>query len=472
MVIPNFATLWQSMPGATALKRRLIRGLAGGLLLFGASSVVAWSDHASLVWPLVRVLPDLTDQSVPAETLESFVKAESEGLARMLEAQEQWSRRHLADYRKRPSSLRFDPRSQRPVTDFLEAIRVNPTLEYPLYRQLTSEDRLEDAGRLQFSDLSFLTPGVSHREVEYVPLLPGQAVAVAHVVASASDEPDFGIDVGLFSDNQTAFGARYGFGPQPFGNPNLDYGSQAPFHMGFYHLDWLVRTVQPQLLQTYPAWRIALYERLAQFAFDTGHPYWGWRFAGWALHYIGDLTQPYHAQPLPGVSTMKALWLVVSGGTADAIQLVSNRHGVLESYQHQRLTRPMQQGQWSDPLLQTIAEPEEVPSYHWSIIRGALTASSVAAGAGLDTRLETTMPVHLVSDPSFEWVGSGLESELIERLEAEVGADAMAEFDQTLMQQMGRFSRYARAWLQWTLAAQETAEKKDAQGDGNPVLGP
>lgn len=72
------------------------------------------------------------------------------------------------------------------------------------------------------------------------------------MIASANDEPDFGMDIGLFADNGTDFGQRYGFGQQPFGNPNLDYGSQAPFHMGFYHLDWLTRTAQPSLLRTYP----------------------------------------------------------------------------------------------------------------------------------------------------------------------------------------------------------------------------
>ena len=95
-----------------------------------------------------------------------------------------------------------------------------------------------------------------------------------------------------------------GFGIQPFGNPNLEYSSQAPFHMGFYHLDWLTRTAQPSLLRTYPLWRIALFGELAELAFSTGHDYWGWRFLGWGLHYVGDLTQPYHAIPLPGVGTV------------------------------------------------------------------------------------------------------------------------------------------------------------------------
>ena len=65
---------------------------------------------------------------------------------------------------------------------------------------------------------------------------------------------------------------------------------------------------------------------------------------GWALHYIGDLTQPYHTEPLPGVSPLSALWSVITGRTDEVIQLVSNRHGVIESYQYRRMADLMDQG--------------------------------------------------------------------------------------------------------------------------------
>ena len=81
--------------------------------------------------------------------------------------------------------------------------------------------------------------GVTQNGQDLRTLAAGDPVTIAEVIASASDEPDFGMDVGLYEDNGTAFGAVYGFGETPFGNDNLDYGSQAPFHMGFSHLDWL-----------------------------------------------------------------------------------------------------------------------------------------------------------------------------------------------------------------------------------------
>ena len=131
---------------------------------------------------------------------------------------------------------------------------------------------------LAWSEMSFLGGGTSQLAARYWALAPSEPVSIAEVIASANDEPDFGMDVGLFADNGTDFGQRYGFGIQPFGNPNLEYSSQAPFHMGFYHLDWLTRAAQPSLLRTYPLWRIALFGELAELAFSTGHDYWGWRF--------------------------------------------------------------------------------------------------------------------------------------------------------------------------------------------------
>jgi hypothetical protein len=49
-------------------------------------------------------------------------------------------------------------------------------------------------------------------------------------------------------------------------------------------------------------YRAAFYARLAQGAFKTGHPYWGYRFLAWSIHYIQDVTQPWHTVLVPGIS--------------------------------------------------------------------------------------------------------------------------------------------------------------------------
>ena len=48
----------------------------------------AWSDHASLVWPLLRSQPELIHQTVAAEPLDAFLAAEQAGIAETLEAVE------------------------------------------------------------------------------------------------------------------------------------------------------------------------------------------------------------------------------------------------------------------------------------------------------------------------------------------------------------------------------------------------
>ena len=94
-------------------------------------------------------------------------------------------------------------------------------------------------------------------------------------------------------------GARYGFGTQPFGDARFEYSSQAPFHIGYYHESALIYRAAPFLARTYPEMRVQQYLGLARFAFESGHDYWGYRFLGWALHYVQDLTQPYHSKALP-----------------------------------------------------------------------------------------------------------------------------------------------------------------------------
>ena len=46
----------------------------------------AWSDHASLVWPLLRSQPALTQQTVEAEPLDAFLAAQQAGIAATVEA--------------------------------------------------------------------------------------------------------------------------------------------------------------------------------------------------------------------------------------------------------------------------------------------------------------------------------------------------------------------------------------------------
>ena len=433
--------------------RRLV-GLITTLLMLQSTVVHAWSDHASLAWPLLRVMPEVQNaEPLRVETLSEFVVAERTAIAELLAQHEDWALQNLEHYAALPTELVFDPAAADADLEiaFLNAIRINPTRSYQPYRQLMSfEPKTAQETLIAVSELTFLQGTIASNDSRYVSLASGDFVSAAAVVSTASDEPDFGLDIGLYADNGTEHGKRYGFGNQPFGNPNLEYGSQAPFHMGFYHLDWLTSLAQPGLLQTYPLYRTELYRKLAVLAFSTGHDYWGWRFMGWGLHYVGDLAQPYHAVPLPDTGILESLWIVATGKTGEALQLVSNRHGVIEAFQKAIVAQALVRQDWTQSTLQEVARLSPSAAWAQNTLIDELTLDSAAGAAGLDRALVKYAPPKLVSDPAFEFSQSPEEAAILAAIAAQ-GDDAEAGLTASLNQQMQRFSFFAQAWIRGIL---------------------
>ena len=433
--------------------RRLV-GLITTLLILQSTVVHAWSDHASLAWPLLRVMPEVQNaEPLRVETLSEFVVAERTAIAELLAQHEDWALQNLEHYAALPTELVFDPAAADADLEiaFLNAIRINPTRSYQPYRQLMSfEPKTAQETLIAVSELTFLQGTIASNDSRYVSLASGDFVSAAAVVSTASDEPDFGLDIGLYADNGTEHGKRYGFGNQPFGNPNLEYGSQAPFHMGFYHLDWLTSLAQPGLLQTYPLYRTELYRKLAVLAFSTGHDYWGWRFMGWGLHYVGDLAQPYHAVPLPDTGILESLWIVATGKTGEALQLVSNRHGVIEAFQKAIVAQALVRQDWTQSTLQEVARLSPSAAWAQNTLIDELTQDSAAGAAGLDRALVKYAPPKLVSDPAFEFSQSPEEAAILAAIAAQ-GDDAEAGLTASLNQQMQRFSFFAQAWIRGIL---------------------
>ena len=129
------------------------------------------------------------------------------------------------------------------------------------------------------------------------------------------------------------------------------------------------------------------------------------------------------------------------------MQLVSNRHGVIESYQYQRLTRALEAGQWSVPLLKAISDHPDTTDVAYESFVMALTADSVAAAADFDAAIECNMPARFVSDPDFEWTGSGFEQSIVQRVADEQGEPAIADLDAAVIAQLSRFSAVASRWI-------------------------
>src|SRR6056297_1495165 len=118
-------------------------------------AAAAWSDHSSLLWPLVREMPEMQEATLRVETLESFIAAQGRGLEVLLAQHERQSRQVFAHYAPRPDALAFRAEADDPRRAFLHALRVNPTLPYRPYTQLTVEDAPGEE-MLDWSRLSFL----------------------------------------------------------------------------------------------------------------------------------------------------------------------------------------------------------------------------------------------------------------------------------------------------------------------------
>jgi len=332
------------------------------------ASAQAWTHHAWGTWLSLQVLPDVrAEAAVRAEPLEKFLIEQGPVLETILQQEEQWARAKVRNYPARPEILayRFDPQASPAELRrrFLMALRVNPHVPLPLaVQQMPWANPSNPTKRVALSAQEVsLKPSEAGPARQYLALQEGEAVSVLDVLATASDEPDDGLDTGLWLDSGTEHGKLYGFGRQPWGyGAHQDFG-EAPFHMGFFHESAATYASSTGLRRALPEYRMHLWQTLARHALVNGHPYWGWRFAGWAMHYAQDMTQPYHVRWLPSSGTVGVLWMNLldfaglSAARAQALQRASVRHAWFEQYQQQSLLTPLQKGEWEHPNLKPFS---------------------------------------------------------------------------------------------------------------------
>lgn len=360
--------------------------------------VYPWSNHRHSTRLILQNTEGLDlNRSVQVETLEAFLKEESAGLALLLESQEKFLREKYPDYLPRPDELRFQPENLKTDRElrkaFFEALRMNPNVPAGYYVQVNPDETPAPAySRTKLT--IFGDPEWLHK-YKVRALRPGMKVKASEVLETASDEPDYGYDIGLYEDNETAHGEKYRFGLQPFGNPKLEYSSQAPFHMGFYHESSVIYTFAPYMKHTMPEMRIVQCMDLARFAFKTGHDYWGFRFLGWGLHYIQDLTQPYHSRMVPGSSALSVIGAYTASAVgADGpingiIDQVSHRHLSIEHYQYGMARSVMRKKDFEHPLVQAFRKHNETDApFDENYTRKVLTYEAESYADDLDEAIE------------------------------------------------------------------------------------
>jgi len=428
------------------------------LTLCTTGPALAWSNHALASYRAFEGMPEVAKAAaVPAEPLESFLAAQAQPIAQLLAQQDAWAQAQLPHYPPLPAPLRFDaqvakqgPKALR--TAFLTALRVSPESRLALYIQPDPWATAPQAEPLAHDTVSALPArdkdGGGH---QFIRLRPGEAVAPLAVLASASDEPDYGMDVNLWEDNPSAWGRRYGFGKIPFGNPNLEFTTQGPFHMGFYYESPLIYMAASFLKRTYPLLRIHQYRGLSELAFRNGHPYWGWRFAGLAMHYLQDLTQPYHASLAPDFSTARLIGinllsiLGMPGAKDDMIILLSNRHFVLERYESQMIQAAAQTRQASsvERALRDTRTDAGYPAWSDQYVRDTVARQSHDLGVTVTTQMLATVPTGYVNDPRFDFGLHAKDIDLMAEVarQGEAPKAALESTIATLMRNAGAHSR-------------------------------
>ena len=76
------------------------------------------------------------------------------------------------------------------------------------------------------------------------------------------------------------------------------------------------------------------------------------------------------------------------------------------------------------------------------------------------------MPARFVSDPSFEWTGSGFESDLINIVQTERGETATSALDAAVAMQLMRFSSVASRWIARHKLSAEEVEEESPESEG------
>jgi len=440
----------------------MARALAATILSLAAlAAAEAWEVHPLISYPMLESLPEAAAAGeVRAEALEDFVLAAEDELAALLAAEEAWARKNVPEYPPLPEAMAF--RATGDGTDarlrLLRSLRMTPIAKIPLYVQKKPGEEVREGRRLEPVDLTYLKDIAWMEGLPYESILAGENVSALAVCATASDEPDLGLDIGLYEDNGSAWGKDYGMGAQPFGNPNLEYGSQAPIHMGLYQEAAVLYKFGPFLRKTLPEWRIRQCKALAELAFRTGHDYWGWRFAGWGLHYLADLCQPYHARILPGVSTARALWInalsMLGNGKpyAKAVQLVSNRHMALERYGRELLEKAYREGGADAPLFAALGRNEAVPAWEDSFPRTRISEAASKAAAKTDRLVAKSFPKRLVSDPKVELASAPELYDLMGAVASEKGAKSAEALEAAMAGLLDPCSAYGKSYLLSILA--------------------
>jgi hypothetical protein len=350
----------------------------------------AWGHHY-LVTARALEKSDAASRPVRVESLEHFLAAEMPELEKTFGEYYDWLQ---GTGTKRFARMTLDEPTR---VGFLHAARLNTNANVALVvRHLPGEP----AGTEPLAEISPYLKDTPPFVYSFDAVTEGQSLEARQVLWTASDEPDWGFDHELWPFTE------YGYGKQPYGKPTGE-SSKAPFHVQFAHENWLVRKAAPELLDGMVVERMELFSRLSKTAFATGHPYWGYRFAGWAIHYGEDLGQPYHAKALPSANFWYYVKFIFSFHKAEmkkeATQLAANRHFLYEDFVAYGL-----QESWLAPapmftqLASFLSETSTLGGTEMQSMADELMAASAEHARVIDKAIRQAFGPRLTEDPNYD----------------------------------------------------------------------
>ena len=163
---------------------------------------------------------------------------------------------------------------------------------------------------------------------------------------------------------------------------------------------------------------------------------------GWGLHYIGDLSQPYHTTTFPGIGTFALLWKEITGKRKEITQLASNRHLAIEKFQQELMRAAYVMKDDGNPTFVALRSEESPSEFDDSSVKKIAKISNSMADE-LDKFIERHLPPKLTSDPTFEFLGSK-ESEQLLQIIGEKGTE---ELTQQIQKMLAIFSGYAKSYV-------------------------
>ena len=388
------------------------------LLVCGAlqmGQALAWGNHSFPTYRALERLPELADAApVEVEPLDAFLRSEENTIEVLLASQEAWAGAQLSPFPDRPAAIAFTTdlgRSDEARRQaFLMALRVAPNSKFALFLQTDPWAAPPAAAALPYQAVSTLVepePGASYH---FQALRPGDLVSPLSVVASATDEPDFGLDQFLWEDSPSDWGKAYNMGKIPYGDAAQPASAQQPLHVGYMRESRLTYLGLPALRHNFLLFRNYQFATLSELALRTGHAYWGWRFAGMSLHYLQNLTQPFRASLAQGDSTLRLMaastmaTLGLRNMQLSYMALASNRLNAVELYES-ALIQPVAAGRRDSAIEKALHNLDKDHTYgDWTehYLRDVVAPQSAALCQRLNKSLQAVLPVALMNDPTFD----------------------------------------------------------------------